>query len=153
MVPAFQGPPAPAPLPAPAPEPAPSIPGVAAEASARQSSGVNPPPLALPAEVPESPGSGEDVPAVWSGDLDIRPRYPMGSRRRGEEGLVRLLVRVLPSGRAEKVDVATTSGYPALDQAAVDAVKKARFPMRDMPTGSGGEILLSFRFQLVESAL
>lgn len=78
-----------------------------------------------------------------------RARYPFGARLRGEEGLVMVRVEINTAGRAEKVDVTGSSGYPALDRAAVKAVKEAWFVRGD---GSilGGEIVLSFRFKLTD---
>jgi len=84
-----------------------------------------------------------------AGMTELRPRYPLGSRIRGEEGVVTVRVRVNALGRADKVDITEPSGYPALDRAAVDAVRRARFIMEGS-AASGGEILLSFRFRLVD---
>lgn len=55
------------------------------------------------------------------------PQYPRVSRRRGEEGRVVLNVRVSGDGSAAAVDVAESSGYPRLDDAARDAVVGWRF--------------------------
>jgi len=98
------------------------------------------------------PAPYEGIPSFSAGELEIRPRYPFGARMRGEEGRVRLLVNVLASGRADHVTVAETSGFPALDGAAIDAVKKARFHgVMPSSAGPGGEVLLQFRFQLVDA--
>lgn len=56
-----------------------------------------------------------------------QPEYPLLARRRREEGLVRLRVRVSAEGRAELVEVADSSGSPRLDQAAQQAVRLWRF--------------------------
>jgi TonB family protein len=87
------------------------------------------------------------VEAVVAGETEIRPRYPFRSRVRGEEGVVTLAVRICASGRAEEVEVVTSSGHSALDRAAVSAVRKARF------TGARGPSIrtrLSFRFELLD---
>src|SRR5262249_3523198 len=55
------------------------------------------------------------------------PIYPASERRANHEGVVRLQVQVDESGRVLDVQVAKSSGFPALDQAAVDAVKRWRF--------------------------
>lgn len=63
-------------------------------------------------------------------DSSIRnapPAYPAESRRRGEEGLVRLILRIGPDGRVMQAEVETGSGYPALDRAALDAARRWRF--------------------------
>lgn len=110
------------------------------------------PPPPIPVVRPPQPApSFAGIPSFSAGELDIRPRYPIGARMRGEEGLVRLLVTVLPSGIADRVTVAESSGFPALDRAAIDAVKRSRFRKVISPGGASGEVLLSFRFQLVEA--
>ena len=53
--------------------------------------------------------------------------YPRISRELGEEGVVRLKVLVDEQGRPQDIEVARSSGYPRLDQQAVQAMKKARF--------------------------
>lgn len=57
----------------------------------------------------------------------VDPTYPPASRRAGEQGTVRLKVLVDTSGRASNVAVSQTSGFPRLDQAAMEAVRKWRF--------------------------
>lgn len=57
----------------------------------------------------------------------VEPTYPPTSRRLGEEGTVKLRILVDPSGRSKQVEVATSSGFPRLDQAAMEAVKRWRF--------------------------
>jgi protein TonB len=57
----------------------------------------------------------------------VEPSYPPTSRRLGEEGTVKLRILVDPSGRSKQVQVATSSGFPRLDQAAMEAVKRWRF--------------------------
>ncbi|HET9032262.1 MAG TPA: energy transducer TonB [Dokdonella sp.] len=57
----------------------------------------------------------------------IEPRYPMDSRRRGEQGTVVLRVLVGRDGLPVKVDIARSSGYRQLDRAARDAVLRWRF--------------------------
>jgi protein TonB len=73
------------------------------------------------------PGVTNDI----SGDIPVSPdpsapnlppRYPADAARRGEEGVVVLVVRVTPDGRAGSVSVASSSGFVALDQAALRAV-------------------------------
>src|SRR5690606_12337488 len=57
----------------------------------------------------------------------VEPVYPSTSRRMGEEGTVRLRVLVDEKGRPREVDVMNSSGYPRLDSAAIDAVKRWKF--------------------------
>lgn len=53
--------------------------------------------------------------------------YPRASRELGETGVVRLRVLVDEQGRPREVEVAKSSGHPRLDQAAVLAMRGARF--------------------------
>ena len=55
------------------------------------------------------------------------PEYPLVARQAGWEGTVVVQVEVLPDGTAGGVTVYQSSGHPALDQAAVKAVKTWRF--------------------------
>jgi protein TonB len=57
----------------------------------------------------------------------IEPTYPPASRRANEEGTVRLKVLVDESGRPKDVQVAQTSGFTRLDEAAKQAVRRWRF--------------------------
>ncbi len=57
----------------------------------------------------------------------IRPDYPKGSRQRGEQGDVMLEIRVDADGAVGSVEILETSGFAELDQAAVRAVRAARF--------------------------
>lgn len=77
----------------------------------------------------------------------VRPRYPLGSRLRGEEGLVELTVRVDASGRPVDVTVTVSSGYSALDRAAVKAAWQARYVTQDGNTRVG-RTTFGVRFRL-----
>lgn len=55
------------------------------------------------------------------------PHYPTSSRRRGESGTVTVRVFIDASGRPGQARVERSSGYPALDRAAVDTVARATF--------------------------
>jgi protein TonB len=55
------------------------------------------------------------------------PVYPTLSRRLGEEGTVVLRVQIDSEGLARTVELAQSSGYPRLDQAALEAVRRWRF--------------------------
>lgn len=64
------------------------------------------------------------------------PVYPEQARRQGWEGRVVLRLEVLTSGVAGSIDIARSSGYPLLDETAVQAVRGWRFvPARDTATG------------------
>lgn len=65
----------------------------------------------------------------------IRPEYPRGARQRGEQGSVQLEIRVNAEGLVETAEVLVSAGFQELDEAAVKAVKAARFT----PAKSGSE--------------
>ena len=69
----------------------------------------------------------------------IRPYYPEGARRRGEQGNVVLEIRVDESGSVGDVKIVTSSGFGELDAAAVHAVRAARFA----PAKSGRDYVAS----------
>lgn len=66
-------------------------------------------------------------PTAEGGQRNEPPEYPPESRRRGEEGSVRVSLRVGPDGRVQMAEVIESSGHPALDRAAVAAVRRWRF--------------------------
>jgi len=117
--------------------------------------------LADPAEVASAarsglPGSGEGDNAGF-GEADvqaaaralIRPVYPVGARRRGEEGRVVLEVTVLATGRTGDPAILMPSGFAELDRAALNAIRRARFApatRRGVPVSS--RIRLTFIFNL-----
>lgn len=102
-----------APTDAPAPVAA-AAPAVVAPATAQ----VAPPAPAAPKTLPSS-AVRYLVPPVLS--------YPRASRDLGESGVVRLRVLVDEQGRPREVEVAKSSGFPRLDQAALVAMRAARF--------------------------
>jgi len=57
----------------------------------------------------------------------IEPTYPPASRRASEEGTVRLKVLVDESGRPKDIQVAQSSGFARLDDAAKQAVRRWKF--------------------------
>ncbi len=73
-------------------------------------------------------------PSVGEADLDgiqmisgKPPRYPKESRRKKEQGTVRLRVLLGTDGRVETISVSSSSGFPRLDKAALDAVRRWRW--------------------------
>lgn len=72
-----------------------------------------------------APPAPPDTPAVFlSGD---EPRYPRISRRLNEEGSVVLRVSVDATGAVTDARVEISSGFPRLDEAAVEAVRRWRY--------------------------
>jgi len=57
----------------------------------------------------------------------IRPDYPKGARQRGEQGEVTLEIHVDAEGAVSEAKVVVSSGFAELDEAAVRAVRKAKF--------------------------
>ncbi len=78
-----------------------------------------------------------------------RPDYPIASKRRHEEGEVRLAVTVSPDGRPLRVSLARGSSHPLLDQAAIDAVRTWTFePARASGVAVTSEVVVPVRFSL-----
>ena len=69
----------------------------------------------------------------------IRPDYPKGARQRGEQGDVVVEIRVNAEGAVDGVVVVSSCGFPELDDAAVRAVRAARFT----PAKSGRDSVAS----------
>ncbi len=78
--------------------------------------------------------------------ISIAPHYPLGSRIRGEEGIVKIKVLIAEDGRPLKSCVLASSGFSALDDAALKAVHKAKF--KPIVASGKSEALLTFRFCL-----
>lgn len=110
---------------------------------------------APPAPVPITavPGPAEPVVIAARFDADYldnpKPVYPHASRRLGEQGKVLLRVRVSADGAPENVDVKHSSGFPRLDQAALDAVSRWRFvPARRGAEAVSAWVLVPITFNL-----
>lgn len=84
------------------------------------------PPPPPPVVAPEAPRQAR-IDAPPRPRRTIRPDYPDGARRRGEQGDVVLEIQVDETGAVGAVGVAVSSGYLELDEAAVRAVRAARF--------------------------
>ncbi|MBF0260652.1 MAG: TonB family protein [Magnetococcales bacterium] len=138
-------PPPPKPEPEPVKPPPPKEPPVArkvvkpapivrrAEPVPAESTDVAPLPMSAPPVVPAPTASAPVEPVYRAMDLGAalagnpRPDYPRSARRLGQEGLVMVRVEVSADGRAERVALQQSSGFEALDQAALDAVARWRF--------------------------
>jgi protein TonB len=80
------------------------------------------------------------------------PKYPEIARMRGEQGRVMLHVDVDASGHPTATTIATSSGYPELDSAAVSAVKNWCFvpaQSRGVPVASTKEVPIRFQLEPV----
>ena len=120
--------PAPNPLPRMTAAAAPTQPSPAAESTA---------PAAKPAPATNtSPGpSSQDkapaevvLPSTRASYLhNPKPPYPPASKRNGDTGTVLLRVMVDAKGNAQDVTLRQSSGYPELDQSALETVRRWRF--------------------------
>jgi protein TonB len=90
---------APITVPKPAPPPPPVV--------------VRPPPPGTPVQVTFRP--------------DISNYYPEAARREGQEGRAIIKICVNQLGKIDSADVATSSGFPELDEAAIKVAKAYRF--------------------------
>ena len=77
------------------------------------------------------------------------PAYPLTSRRQGESGKVLLLVQVTPHGTAAQVEIKQSCGFPRLDEAALEAVRKWRFvPARLGEVAIAASVVVPLNFKL-----
>ena len=118
--------PQPKPKPKPQPKPVPPAPKVsvapdAAAGGAKQAS------EARGEQVPVDPDRPRSVGQVDYLGKRPSPVYPRLSQRRGEQGRVVLRVLISPLGQVANVVVRTSSGHSRLDDAAVAAMRQARF--------------------------
>lgn len=77
-----------------------------------------------------------------------QPPYPPVSRRLNEEGTVVMVLLVNERGEAAHARVETSSGYPALDVAALQGTKVWRFnpaTLRGKPTCTWGRFAVTFK--------
>lgn len=110
-----------------------------------------------PKDEPESPPTSQDADTLTKGvesvpkhASNLRIRYPLGSKIRGEEGKVVVRVTVDASGRVRSLTITESSGYPALDRQALKDLRRARYyPATD---GDGrpraGEVTVPVIFRL-----
>ncbi|MEO0318482.1 MAG: hypothetical protein RL404_2159 [Pseudomonadota bacterium] len=127
--------PTPAPAPSPTPTPAPAVPAPtpapAHEAPVRPAPPAPPPPAPAPPPAPPAPPAPAprtevSITANYAAG-NAKPTYPTMSKRNGEQGTVVLRVLVRHDGTAGSVEVKSSSGFPRLDNAAVEAVRSWRF--------------------------
>lgn len=138
--------PAPAPAvfttPANEPEPIPPTPPVLA---------VAPPTPPAPVAPPAPPPPPKNIPASAIQYLEPpAPEYPRLSRRLGEAGLVVVRVYVDEAGLPRSVQLAQSSGFARLDEAALAGVQRARFkPYSEngVPTAGWARIPIPFELE------
>jgi protein TonB len=113
----------------------------------------------IPVEVPvEAPPAAETLATTPESAPEVQnlavskrvePVYPPASRRAGEQGTAMFRVLVDERGRPSEIQTLRSSGYPKLDQAALDAIRKWTFT----PAKNGSTPILSWtrvqvKFQL-----
>ena len=81
-----------------------------------------------------------------------QPPYPPQSRRLGEQGSVQLLLYVLANGHVGEARVNRSSGYPALDDAAMkEAMRAWRFvPLQRAGEATAGWVTIAVTFKLTQ---
>jgi protein TonB len=77
----------------------------------------------------------------------VSPQYPAASRRAGESGTVLLDIVIGPNGAPTEINVERSSGYTALDQAAVTAVRLWRFTVSSDASYARVHLPVSFRLE------
>lgn len=78
-------------------------------------------------------GGGIAAPGILS---KADPVYPSSARKAGQEGTVLLRIEILTNGRTGAISIARSTGYAALDEAAIEAVANWQFiPAKDLATG------------------
>ncbi len=90
-----------------------------------------------------------DIDAIPQLTQEIKPLYPYGSRQRGEAGEVAVELNVTDRGHVTAIKLLSSSGYAALDKAACDAVRNARFePARRGNRTVAARVRMSIIFRL-----
>jgi len=135
------------PVPARPPDPAPPVPRVPPAESKPVPSAERSTKPAPRESAPARPGPEGDsvtLPQAEAAFLNNpKPKYPAASRRLGEQGKVLLEVLILTDGTVGEIGVKRSSGYPRLDQAALEAVRRWHFqPARR------GTTPIAFRYEL-----
>jgi len=111
-------------------------------------------PAEAPPEEPTPAPAEEDRAAVEPPQVDAThcppPAYPRAARRMGQEGVVEILVTVGADGRPTAVAVHQSSGFPLLDDAALEAVKGWRFHPAHRADGAAvaGDLVVPLRFRI-----
>jgi protein TonB len=109
------------------------------------------------ASAPAGPAAAASTGGAAGGSSSAHPRYavnpppdyPPDERRSHHEGTVLLHVKVTADGAASDVRLQHTSGFPALDAAALAAVHRWKFePARVNGMAVAAEVEVPVRFQI-----
>lgn len=108
------------------------------------------PPMDAPVEAVSTAPISDAPPMVSLDTIHIlrksEPVYPAAERRAGHEGRVVLKLFIGSDGKTTAIEVVQSSGYSALDEAALSAVKNWRFGGNK--TGGVVSVLLPISFKL-----
>lgn len=108
-----------------------------------------PPPQEESVPLPETAPKQAKIDAPPRPVKSIRPDYPKTARQRGEEGDVVLALSIDERGRVNRAEVAETSGFAELDDAAVRAAERARFvPAKSGRTSVSSTARITITFRL-----
>ena len=108
-----------------------------------------PPPQEESVPLPETAPKQAKIDAPPRPVKSIRPDYPKTARQRGEEGAVVLALSIDERGRVNRAEVAETSGFAELDDAAVRAAERARFvPAKSGRTSVSSTARITITFRL-----
>ncbi len=119
------------------------VPALTAPAEAPSPIAAPPSPPPAPATAPAAaPAPALATSPIYNADYldNPAPPYPPISRRAGEQGRVMLRVLVSASGRADEVQVRTSSGFARLDDAARQTVERWTF----VPAKRGAETIAAW---------
>ncbi len=106
---------------------------------------ISPPVPALPVAAPRQ----AKVDAPPRPKRTIKPEYPDGSRRRGEQGDVTVELVISAAGEVVSAAVKNSSGFSELDAAALKTVRAARFtPAKSNGRSVSASARLTLKFQL-----
>lgn len=106
----------------------------------------------VPCAEPESPAAARaSEPVGLPNNIILGSDYPVVSRARGEQGVVRLELQVSAAGRVTDCRAITKSGHPALDKTSCELVT-SRFAYKPARDNSGsavaGTVQMPIRWQL-----
>lgn len=79
------------------------------------------------------------VEAKQNPNRPIKPKYPKLARERGEQGVIWLKLGINARGLVENIEILKPTGFKLLDEAAIKAVKAAKF----IPAHIDGEAVFS----------
>lgn len=103
------------------------------------------------AQTSSTAGSASVSPTKWQSrlmsHLERRKRYPSESRKNKEEGTAYVRFTIDTSGNVTSVSLSRSSGYPSLDNAVVEMVRRAS-PVPAPPPGINRTIVAPVRFNL-----